>query len=256
MGVTGLRLRFGGQELPVPVGTVELGRMPDCWLVLTDDQVSRYHARITYDGTTGEVEDRGSRNGTYVNGRRVQGRVQLVDGDQLGIGREVLVVSMELMIEQTLVSGERRRATVTVPTMAPSSFGLMGGLIEKSVSMSRFKEAERYAGAAMSQMSRSDAHADSAAVESCVRAILHLAERTSSGLWLDRIFRLYAVHGWIMSDDLLEQVRRTLDRIPRVPGTGLADYELALRSLKGEGVEISSGLLVSVAELSDTFGNQ
>lgn len=226
--------------------------MPDCWLVLADDQVSRYHARLSFDGGVGRVEDRGSRNGTYLNGQRLQTRVELNDGDQIGIGRESFLVILEQISRAEIPRRAPPRATVTSPLTG--SFGLMGGLIEKSVQLSRFQEAERYAQAAMGQLCRRENSPETSAVESCIRAVLRLAERTSSGLWLDRIFRLYAMQGWIMSDTLIDQVRRTLDRIPRVPGTGLADYELALRTLIGSGTAVRPELVAAVAELSDTFG--
>lgn len=225
--------------------------MPDCWLVLSDDQVSRYHARLSYDGERGRVEDRGSRNGTYVNGQRIQARVEVQDGDQVGIGRESLLV---VVTQENPANATSRGQRATVTSPLTGSFGLMGGLIEKSVQLSRFQEAERYAQAAMGQLCRKENSPEESAVEACIRAILRLAERTSSGLWLDRIFRLYAMQTWVMSDALINQVRRTLDRIPRVPGTGLADYELALRTMIGSGVEVRPELVAVVAELSDTFG--
>lgn len=227
--------------------------MPDCWLVLSDDQVSRYHARLSFDGEIGRVEDRGSRNGTYVNGQRLQARAELNDGDQVGIGRESFLVICEQDPRPEIPVRGGPRATVTSPVSG--SFGLMGGLIEKSVQLSRFQEAERYAQAAMGQLCRKENSPEASAVESCIRAILRLAERTSSGLWLDRIFRLYAMQGWIMSEALIGTVRRTLDRIPRVPGSGLADYELALRTMIGTGTPVRPELVAAVAELSDTFGH-
>lgn len=49
-----------------------LGRAPDCDLPIDSEQVSRRHARIVPHEGGARVEDLGSANGTYVNGRRVE----------------------------------------------------------------------------------------------------------------------------------------------------------------------------------------
>jgi pSer/pThr/pTyr-binding forkhead associated (FHA) protein len=38
-------------------------------IVLSDPFVSGYHARLHWDGVSWWIEDLGSRNGTYINGR-------------------------------------------------------------------------------------------------------------------------------------------------------------------------------------------
>jgi DNA-binding CsgD family transcriptional regulator len=49
-----------------------VGRDPTCSLVLSDFSVSRFHAEILLHGARITVRDLKSRNGTYVDGRRVQ----------------------------------------------------------------------------------------------------------------------------------------------------------------------------------------
>lgn len=72
----------------VPItGNCALGRAVGNDVVLVDDRVSRRHATIH---TQGEREfwlvDLGSRNGTYLNGRRVSHPTRLRDGDRVQIG--------------------------------------------------------------------------------------------------------------------------------------------------------------------------
>jgi serine phosphatase RsbU (regulator of sigma subunit) len=62
-----------------------LGRHPECDIVLDAAAVSRQHAQILNDGDNYFVEDLHSRNGTFVNGRLVEGRHLLRDGDRLKI---------------------------------------------------------------------------------------------------------------------------------------------------------------------------
>lgn len=70
-----------------------MGRAPENDLVITPElagweTVSRSHARIYRQGENWIVEDLGSTNGIYVNGRRT-GRNLLRDGWRLGIGSVV-----------------------------------------------------------------------------------------------------------------------------------------------------------------------
>ena len=53
-----------------PAGTT-LGRDETCEVVLPDDRISRQHARISFEGDGYVLRDLGSRNGTYLNGRRI-----------------------------------------------------------------------------------------------------------------------------------------------------------------------------------------
>lgn len=68
-------------------GNVSLGRTAANSVVLADERVSRRHAIIHPQG---EHEfwlvDLGSRNGTYVNQRRVNQPIRLGDGDQIQVG--------------------------------------------------------------------------------------------------------------------------------------------------------------------------
>ncbi|NUO82972.1 SpoIIE family protein phosphatase [candidate division KSB1 bacterium] len=62
-----------------------IGRQADNDLVLAEESVSRYHARLCFSGGVYFVEDLGSTNGLYINGEKVQSR-QLVSLDCLQIG--------------------------------------------------------------------------------------------------------------------------------------------------------------------------
>jgi two-component system NtrC family sensor kinase len=63
-----------------------LGRHESCDIVLEDKTVSRRHARLEIAGGGAWVEDLGSRNGTYVNGRKVT-RARVSGGDTIVIGK-------------------------------------------------------------------------------------------------------------------------------------------------------------------------
>jgi two-component system, cell cycle response regulator len=63
-----------------------LGRSSDADIWISDDGVSRKHARLSLRGPTYTVEDLGSANGTYVQGVRLDGSIVLHDGDQIQVG--------------------------------------------------------------------------------------------------------------------------------------------------------------------------
>jgi two-component system, NtrC family, response regulator AtoC len=65
---------------------VIVGRSRDVTYVADDDRVSRRHLRITFRDQTLWAEDLGSRNGSKLNGRRIEGRVALQPGDLLTAG--------------------------------------------------------------------------------------------------------------------------------------------------------------------------
>lgn len=58
----------------------------DCDVLLPDPEVSRNHARMTMASGRVVVEDLGSRNGTFVNGARIEGATALSEGDLLVFG--------------------------------------------------------------------------------------------------------------------------------------------------------------------------
>ncbi|HEX9093791.1 MAG TPA: FHA domain-containing protein [Coriobacteriia bacterium] len=81
---------WAGREIPLPDGTHLIGRGEGCLIRLGSARVSRCHARLVVapDGVT--VEDLGSRNGTWVGGRRVEGRVALDDGAEFHVATETI----------------------------------------------------------------------------------------------------------------------------------------------------------------------
>ena len=67
-----------------------IGRADDSDIVLSDADVSRQHARFRQLGDHYWIEDLGSANGTFVNQQAIS-QVEISDGDQIQIGRNVLL---------------------------------------------------------------------------------------------------------------------------------------------------------------------
>ncbi len=76
-----------GQEFPLP-GEATVGRAAGCAVLLTGDSfVSQIHARVFRSDGDIWVEDLGSTNGTFVNGRKVGAAVAVRPGDTIQFGR-------------------------------------------------------------------------------------------------------------------------------------------------------------------------
>ena len=78
-------------------GTLKtMGRAPRADFVVDAALVSRVHCRFTLDQTNQlALEDLGSTNGTFVNGKKV-GKATLSDGDKLTVGRVLFVVNSDV----------------------------------------------------------------------------------------------------------------------------------------------------------------
>ena len=78
-------------------GTLKtMGRAPRADFVVDAALVSRVHCRFTLKSTNElELEDLGSTNGTFVNGKKVKKTV-LANGDKLTVGRVLFVVNSEV----------------------------------------------------------------------------------------------------------------------------------------------------------------
>jgi hypothetical protein len=92
----GSGLPAGSQFTLVANGT--LGRTEPNSIVIPDPAVSARHCRLTFRQGQWWVEDLGSANGTYLNGKRVTDAAAVRDGDS------VEVAQVKLVMETTWVS--------------------------------------------------------------------------------------------------------------------------------------------------------
>jgi len=77
--------------LPLSEGDNLVGRHPQSQVWINAASVSRVHAHIAVTEGHVMVEDRGSTNGTFVNGARITSRHPLVDGTTVTFGSEPAV---------------------------------------------------------------------------------------------------------------------------------------------------------------------
>jgi len=88
------RNRGARYDLAVHEGAISIGRESGNFVQLDDNEVSRRHAEIRRIEGRFVVGDLKSSNGTFVNNRKVE-RAELSSGDQIQIGRTVMVYSKD-----------------------------------------------------------------------------------------------------------------------------------------------------------------
>jgi DNA-binding response OmpR family regulator len=127
-----------GKEHGLEPGITRIGRGGENEIVVVSKRASREHAHLVRDGRHTTLEDKGSTNGTYLNGERLQGKVTLRDGDKVGVGevtftfhdpetttRETPFPELDLNLE----AGEVRINRQLV-TLSPKEFALLAYLFE------------------------------------------------------------------------------------------------------------------------------
>ena len=106
-----------GKEVKIPVPECVIGRSGDCHLRPKSDAISRRHCVIRVEDGTVTLTDFGSKNGTYVNERRVEGHMVIKSGDKLRIGP----LAFEVMIDHSL-GGEKKPKVKSVKEAAERTF--------------------------------------------------------------------------------------------------------------------------------------
>jgi len=97
------RLIWKHREIQLSTGENLLGRDRRSVAWFDSPTVSRRHARIVVAGGEALLEDLGSRNGTWIGGKRITGPVRLSDLDEVKLGS--LVVVFRILEESETQSG-------------------------------------------------------------------------------------------------------------------------------------------------------
>ncbi|MGA7992151.1 MAG: FHA domain-containing protein [Thermoanaerobaculia bacterium] len=85
------RVTHLARDFELRPGENVIGRDADVAVVVPLKAISRRHARLTVAGDAVTIEDLGSKNGTWVRGRRITGSTELADGDEIRLGSVPLV---------------------------------------------------------------------------------------------------------------------------------------------------------------------
>jgi pSer/pThr/pTyr-binding forkhead associated (FHA) protein len=94
-------LTLGDRRFPLAAGTFVIGRAIDAAIQIDSGGVSRLHARILVSGQEARIEDLGSKNGTFVDGRPVDAPRILNDGAEVRIGPVALTFRVAPAVDAT-----------------------------------------------------------------------------------------------------------------------------------------------------------
>jgi pSer/pThr/pTyr-binding forkhead associated (FHA) protein len=81
-----------GKKYKVRDDELVLGSSSEADVVIEAPGVDPLHARLTLDGGQVKLEDLGSQGGTFRNGQRLLGPMQVFPGDRIGLGPEVELI--------------------------------------------------------------------------------------------------------------------------------------------------------------------
>jgi serine/threonine protein kinase len=93
LGELSLVNKQSNQTYPLKEPVVKIGREPTNEVpILNDTSISRNHACVMFLKDGFWIEDLGSTNGTFVNGKKLSGRKQVYQGDHIVLGKTELVI--------------------------------------------------------------------------------------------------------------------------------------------------------------------
>ncbi len=107
-----LRGSSAGKVVTIRGPRFDIGRSEECNLRVNSDAISRRHCEISVNDTNVRIRDLGSRNGTYVNGERIEGEQELQMGDQLRVGPLEFLVTF---VQPAKAEASEKAAATTKP---------------------------------------------------------------------------------------------------------------------------------------------
>ena len=120
-----LSMRTGptpGKSYPISGEMVTIGREPGNSIVINDAEISRRHARMTFQGGFYILEDLGSTNGTFVNGLKLSAPHPLHGGEVVSFGEQiscVFEITQEVDPDATMISSAAKPVVPQAVPVAP-----------------------------------------------------------------------------------------------------------------------------------------
>ena len=101
-----------GARFELLKGENKIGRSSECQVRLDDQSISRHHASITYSDGNWETTDNNSKNGTFVNGEKIEHLVNIGHKDCVKVG----IYLVRLILEES-----SREEEMTIPSNLTTS---------------------------------------------------------------------------------------------------------------------------------------
>ena len=196
-------LRLGQTTVPVAGGIV-LGRSPECSFVLQDDvRVSRRHAHVWAENGCVMVEDLGSRNGVYLNGKRIHERTAMRAGDVIRLGSHLVELIERYQAPRSRAvtrpdwetgSSDYEEATVDECRASPNSIDwrpFREAMDERDFERAGTEFEKAFTRVTLRALSMGQLD-ESLQSEVCDHAFA-LASQTKDGVWINRLLHLHVL---------------------------------------------------------------
>ena len=225
-----------------------LGRGSGADIVVSGPLVSRRHAELRETDQGLMVADLSSRNGVFVNGRRISAPTLLAVGDSLAIGETTFVLAelpapadRQATWSDVRAARESERVPVgtytsdevSVATRRADALQLLGSVVDKALALGRGAEAEHVIGthlvAALSDATAGRGVAPEVA-RSAAQYAVKLAMATGKPAWLDFAFRLYNALGQTIPLPIVDEMFTVLRRVRGLDRELLRNYTDFLRA--------------------------
>jgi hypothetical protein len=256
------RLRFLLQEFDLVGPEVILGRSPECHITIEDPLISRRHACIAVRDNRAFVSDLGSRNGVRVNGRPIDGEVELKDGDRVRLGTQELLFSVVSRRDRAARPTGYMRVCHACGTRYPEgslscphcgapaleeedtvsgmmaeprrnwTFQLLGEVIERALSTGRAAEADRLMRRAAKEVDdrlAAGERLDSNHVAMISSFAVRLARLVGGSEWVAWALTLHRRQGRMLADEVIDRLEEldlsAFPDVPRVIGSYVSWYK-------------------------------
>jgi sigma-B regulation protein RsbU (phosphoserine phosphatase) len=131
-----------GMVYPLEPGAITLGRSTNNAIQIIDKRASRHHVEVRLEDGQVFLRDLESKNGTFINGDRLEGEIELNNGDRFRIGDTTVVFERDADDERP------KKKTTTVRLVGGGEWGRERSVMDAGVTQARAKETiEAFGGA-------------------------------------------------------------------------------------------------------------
>ncbi len=255
-------VRYGESERSFAAGEAIIGRSTECDFVVDDPLVSRRHARLTISPTAIWIEDLSSANGVFVREERIRAPHKLEGGEIVLLGGAEVWIRRVRRPESgphpsdkhpPRKSGDFVRPSTVAETTASRAdgwfdgesanatrranmFELIGDIVDKSIAVGRFEDAERVVTPhlqAYRTKALSGETIPAETLEWSVKQALHLATATAKGAWVDYCVESYVLAERTMPATVVDELYSVVRVARPIDVVLLRRYVALLASMEG-----------------------
>jgi predicted component of type VI protein secretion system len=133
--------KSAGRTISIKRNKLLIGRAEECDVRPLSEEVSRRHCAVIVGPADVWIEDLGSRNGTFVNGVRIEAKTKLADGDMIRVGSLEVRVSCQAAaaapggesdVSRWLMADDKTAATSDTTKSVPTATSDPGDSSESS----------------------------------------------------------------------------------------------------------------------------